>query len=147
MAKKKNETSINLKILAVEILESSLIAYENNSSGQLKTFHYNIKLTQRYDPDKKIVFVLPLVDIIHEDKQTKLGSIKINCVFKIEEFEDYYDSKTKKVNFPENVIKSLNSVSLSTCRGFMASHFKGTALHNAFLPLIDTDAITLNQTN
>ena len=38
---------------------------------------------------------------------------------------------------PTDIIVTINSISISTIRGIMFSTFKGTYLHNAFLPIID----------
>lgn len=40
------------------------------------------------------------------------------------------------------VVRQHSRVSLSTARGYMAATFKGTILHNAFLPIIDPKTFT-----
>ncbi|MDD2385737.1 MAG: hypothetical protein PHP52_03030 [Bacteroidales bacterium] len=71
--------------------------------------------------------------------------MKINCIFKIEDLVNYCDSKTKKVNLPDTIVTTLNSIAISTCRGVMASHFQGTMLHNAILPLLDPKSFSHEQ--
>jgi hypothetical protein len=93
------------------------------------------------------VFVTPSVEILSEDKKIILGSLKINCVFKFLELAEYCDSKTKKVKLPESIITTLNSIALSSCRGVMVSHFKGTILHSAILPLLDPSSFSMENAN
>lgn len=144
MDKNVKELSFKLKIQAIEIIEFNL-SHCDNSLMPLDSFKFNINLNQSYFPSEKLVFVLTNVDVLHSNNETKLGSIKINCIFKIEELAEYYNSKTKKVNLPEAIVGTLNSVSLSTCRGVMASQFKGTILHNAVLPLMDPKNLTVDK--
>ena len=51
----------------------------------------------------------------------------------------------KEVKLPSDIIIAINSISISTIRGIMFSTFKGTYLHNAFLPVIDPKAFNIEK--
>lgn len=144
MAKKEQQIDINLQIIAIETLNFSLLPCED-SLMPLSTFHFNINLQQKYILEKELVFVIPQVDIMHENNKTQLGTIKINCIFNVKELSNFCDKKTKKVSLTPQIVNILNSIAISTCRGVMASHFKGTILHNAILPLMDPNKFSLQQ--
>lgn len=144
MQTKDTPVQINIQIIAVETIEFSLNPIDDNSKSYVK-YNYNIQVKQAFDIDKNLVLVIPHIDIMHEDKETKLGSISINCVFKFDELSNYCNSKTKAVNLPEAVYNTFNSIAISTCRGVMASQFKGTILQNAILPLIKPKSFSDNK--
>ena len=144
MKKNIDPSNINLKIKAVEIIAFNLTPIDIKSKP-FNTFHFNVKINQTFSSEKQLVFILPHVEIIHEDKKTKLGSITISCIFQIDEINNYLDTKTKNINLPETIVRTLHSISLSTCRGVMVSQFNGTFLHNAILPLIDPNSFSDNK--
>lgn len=49
-----------------------------------------------------------------------------------------------QVSFPDNILVTFNSISISTMRGLMFAQFKGTFLHNAILPIIDPGSFITN---
>ncbi len=64
-------------------------------------------------------------------------------VFTVANFEEVVQLKARmflssKIPFAETV----NSIAISTTRGFMASELKGTILHYAFLPIIDVKSLS-----
>jgi hypothetical protein len=50
-----------------------------------------------------------------------------------------------EVKLPSDIIIAMNSISISTIRGIMFSTFKGTYLHNAFLPVIDPKSFNVDK--
>jgi len=44
----------------------------------------------------------------------------------------------KDINLPSEFITTINSLSLSTSRGILFMLFRGTFLHSAILPIIDS---------
>jgi hypothetical protein len=46
---------------------------------------------------------------------------------------------------PEDLQLAVNTIALSTSRGLLFSRLRGTALHNAILPLIDASVFSANQ--
>jgi hypothetical protein len=128
--------SFSFKLRGIELISSRL----NNHNIVLKdkqTFHYNIKIEQKIKLDNNFIIIAPEVEIQHEDKKTVLGFVKIACVFHADNINDFTDKENGLITLPSQITTSLNSISLSTLRGVVFSQFRGTILHNAFLPVID----------
>jgi len=136
MKEKKQEKEITFQLKAIEILNLEM-NHPESPIPPVTIYHFNLNLEQRLNPENKLVVIITKVDVLHEDKETKLASIKASCIFEITNFDDFVNKDSKQVSFPENAVVTLNSISISTVRGIMFSQFKGTFLHNAILPLID----------
>ena len=122
----------NIEILDININFPGPIIQKNN------TFYYNINLQHRINQENKLIFVDTSVEIMHQDKKTKMGFLKASCVYFVETLLDYRSDKEGMLfDLPEVFITTLNSISISTTRGIMFSQFKGTFLHNAVLPILD----------
>ncbi len=143
MPKSKQELQLSFQLTNIEIIDFCLIPCSLELMD-LKIFNFNINIEQRIAQEIQNVFVITTIDIIHEDKTTKLGSIKVNCIFNIANMSDFIDKAKNTVLFPDSVVSTLNSISLSTTRGVMFGQFKGTFLHNAILPLIDYKSFSPN---
>ncbi|HEX6428032.1 MAG TPA: hypothetical protein VF008_10120, partial [Niastella sp.] len=74
------------------------------------------------------------------------GSLIVSCIFQLENFEQViqFDAENK-LNVPQPLIDLVNTISISTVRGIMFSIFKGTMLHNAFLPIIDVEQLYMQK--
>ena len=130
----------NIEILEVNISFPGQIIQENI------TYHYNINIQHRINQENKLILVDTSIEILHQDKKTRLGFIKATCTFFVETLLDYYLEKDKKlIKLPKPFITSLNSISISTTRGIMFSQFRGTYLHNAILPVIDPNGFKLEK--
>lgn len=136
MGKQTNKNQIPFQINNIEILDSNL-RFPGNLVNELETFHYNIQLQHRVDEVNKLLFVDTAVNILHKNKKTELGSIKVSCVYYIENLAEFKSTANKQFDFPNDFINAVNSISLSTTRGAMFSQMKGTFLHNAILPILD----------
>lgn len=109
---------------------------------EIKTFHYNINIQHRVNPEKKLVFVDTSIEILMQDKKTKLAFLKASCIYYVEAVLDFR-SKVKQDLFdlPQDLVSSLNTISISTTRGIMFAQFRGTYLHNAILPILDPNSL------
>ena len=145
MSKSAQSEKFTFSIKGIEILDFNLI-YPPPDIKDIKTFNFNINAEQKISIENNILLNLITVDILNEDNVTKLGSIKVNLIFEIANFEEFIDEKTKNLILPGEVLLVMNSLSISTTRGVMFSQFKGTHLHNAILPVIDPKQMT-NQLN
>jgi hypothetical protein len=84
------------------------------------------------------VFVIVTVEVKSEDQNYLLGSLAISCIYNIVNFDEIIKiDPSGRIDIPQPLIEILNSFSISTARGVMFTSFKGTFLHNAFLPIID----------
>lgn len=139
---KKHLSGIELK--GIELLNSSL----NLPPVQTKVdeFKYTINLENKADTKNKVFFVIVGVDIKSEDQTIVFGSLIVSCIFQLEHFEKViqFDAENK-LNVPQPFIDLVNTISISTVRGIMFSIFKGTILHNAFLPIIDVEQLYMQK--
>jgi len=139
------EQNINFQLKSIEILEVS-INFPEQVIRENKTYHYNMNIQHRINLEQKLVIVDTTIETLYQDKKTRLGHIKVACVYFVESLLDYIsDINDKLVNLPEAFIISLNSESISTTRGIMFSQFRGTFLHNAVLPIIDQKGFAVNK--
>lgn len=121
-----------LEILDIELKQPKLQLPATN------LFHYNINIQHKINPERKLVFVIVGVNVLHEDQKTVLGTVKASCIFELENFNELaIKNDNKIISFPIETIEILNSVAISTTRGVMFTCFRGTFLHHAVLPLID----------
>lgn len=126
------------QIKSIELLNGSL-NLPANPNIPISNFNFNVNLEKRTDALNKLVFVIVHVEIKDADYALILGTLSVSCIFVIPNFEQVIDiEKDGKVNIPKNLIEVLNANSISTTRGVMFSTFKGTFLHDAVLPIIDS---------
>ena len=131
-----NNHNIEFHLKSIEMQEVSF-SLPKQAMRENKTYHYNINIQHRINIEQKLIIVDTTIETLYQDKKTRLGLIKVACVFFMESLLDYRSEVNDKlVNLPENFITILNSVSISTTRGIMFSQFRGTFLHNAILPII-----------
>jgi hypothetical protein len=100
-------------------------------------FNFDIKLEHKILADNNFIVVVVTIDINNDQRDTKLGSIMVSCIFEIPELKEYLDPKNNVPKLPEEFLTTINSISISTVRGVMSSQFRGTFLHNAILPVVD----------
>jgi hypothetical protein len=135
---KKYLSGIELK--GIELLNSSL----NLPPAQAKVneFRYNINLESKADTRNKLYFVVVAVDVKNDDQTIVYGSLIVSCIFQLENFDQViqFDAENK-LNVSQQFIDLVNTISVSTVRGIMFSIFKGTFLHNAFLPIVDAEQL------
>lgn len=125
-----------MKLLNIGLLNLTLNKPEKNLPDDM-AFNYNLNLTHQVSLENNIINVIASIDIMHQDKETKLGFIKTSCAYKIERLNEYVGEESSKINLPSDILTTLNAATISTTRGIMFSQFKGTFLHKAQLPLVD----------
>jgi len=128
---------VDLQLKSIELLKGS-IELPAIPDVSLTNFNFNINLESKSDSINKLLFVIISVEIKSEDQNHLLGSLAASCIYSISNFDEMIKIEADgRLNIPQPLIEILNSISLSTTRGIMFSTFKGTFLHNAFLPIID----------
>ena len=80
---------------------------------------------------------------VFSKRKELLAEVNINIFYVVENIKNFENKKEKKMEFPEDFSIALNSVSISTLRGIMFSQFRGTYLHNAFLPIVNPKSLEL----
>lgn len=125
------------QIRGLELQEASF-THPGNKIQEIKTFHYNINIQHRVNPEQKLVFVDTIIDVLMQDKQTKLAFFKATCIFYVESVLNYRSQTNPDLyDLPQGLVSELNTIAISTARGIMFGQFRGTYLHNAILPVID----------
>ncbi len=133
---KIKEQAFTFQFKGIEILETR--QYQATQPlPDVVTYNFDISIEHRFNNEHKLVIVIVAINIKNEANTDKFGAIKIACTFSVTNFDDFVNNTTKQPQLPEPIVGTLNSISLSTTRGVMFSHFKGTALHNAILPVVD----------
>lgn len=138
MSKIENKDfTIDFQLKSIELLKGS-ISLPSAPEVSLNNFNFNISLESKVDATNKFLFVIVSVEIRSEDQNHILGSLVVSCIFSIVNFDDVVRIQADgNLDIPQPLVEILNSISISTTRGVMFSTFKGTFLHNAFLPIID----------
>lgn len=133
----QNEVNIEMQLKAIELLNNSIIL-PPNAKNPITNFNFNLNIESKADVTKKLVFVIVNVEIKNDDQSLVVGTISVSCVYEIFNFEEAIKIEVDgKIIMPPKLVETLNIISISTTRGVMYSTFKGTFLHNAFLPIID----------
>ncbi len=135
MENKKLTAGVQIK--GIEILNSS-INLPNLPPIALSNFIFSIDLESKIDVTAKLIFIVVTVEISAEEYDPVLGSLAVSCIYSISKFDDVIKMNAEgKLEIPPSYVELLNAVSISTARGVMFSTFKGTFLHNAFLPMVE----------
>ena len=139
-------TNVNFQIKGIELLEINL-KHPQIPLELERTYNFNINIEQRINNEEKLVVVVTSVDVIYEEDQQSHASIKTSCIFLVENFQDFIVANTNQVNLPDQFVITLNSISLSTTRGIMFSGFKGTFMHNVYMPIVNPSSFNMAKAN
>lgn len=138
---KKNE-QILFQLENIELVGTELSLPEKFKP--LENYNYEISLESRLDSERKGILIKLLIQIASED--IKYASLKSSYWFTVENFEQAIGKdKAGKYTVPADLQTSLSSICISTARGLLFSAFRGTALHNAILPVIDPSQFEAGQ--
>lgn len=125
---------IAFSIKGIELLDYSISSPTRPIETQTP-FRFDMNIEHRFNLETKTIFVVVVFNILIENTETQLGHAKISCSYTIANLDEFVDNG--KITFPDNFIITLNSISLSTCRGVLFTLFRGTFLHNTILPIVD----------
>lgn len=128
---------VEMQFRAIELLSGSLqLPTEPNAA--VTTFNFNINIESRADAPNRLVFVIVHIEIKNDDHSLALGALSVSSIFEIVNFDEIIKiDENGKLEIPQRLIETLNTIAISTTRGVMFSTFKGTFLHGAILPIID----------
>lgn len=136
------EQNSSFRLKNIELLQSSLSAIDYAISMDT-IFKFNINIEHLVIINENCIAVKPNVEIFTEKNDFILGKLSSSLIFEFENLAGYVVDK--EVKLPSDIIVAINSISISTIRGIMFSTFKGTYLHNAFLPVIDPKAFNIEK--
>ncbi len=139
MPKNKNITAaVGIQLRSIELLKCSL-NLPNSEQVSLNDVDFKIGLEHKADISEHLVFVIVSVEIMGKSGHYELGALAVSCIYKIENFHQHIKLQVDgKLDISSSIAALINDISISTVRGVMFSTFKGTFLHNAFLPIVDT---------
>lgn len=141
MAKEATPVSAKFQLRAIELHELAIHKVAPGFSAN--NFNFDINIETNVDSNQKIIIASTRVKINADDKKTELGRVICACVFSVSNFEEVVQMKAENTfELIEAFAETINSISISTTRGLMASELKGTILHYAFLPIIDVKLLT-----
>lgn len=132
-----NKWRDNIKIKAIELLDISIV-FPKELDVPPTDFNFNIEVENRIEPSKELIFSFVNVKISDKSEAVSIGSITVSSVYQIRDFKKLIEVKEDgQLDIPKELLEMVNSIAISTTRGVMFSHFKGTLLHSAILPLVD----------
>jgi len=142
----KEESPITclFQIKSIELIDFSL-NQSQLTPGDKVSYNFDINIEHRLNIENSCLFVVCTINTYDELRKLLLSCLKSSCCFFIENLATYFDTKTKDLQLPHQVVVSLNSISISTTRGLMYSQFRGTSLHNAVLPIIDPTSFLMEK--
>jgi hypothetical protein len=138
------QINVNFQLKGIELLAINLNQPQISLPLE-RVYNFNINIEQRINIEEKLVIVTTSIELIYEGDNQCHASIKVSCIFLVENIQDFYSATNNQVKLPDQFIITLNSISLSTARGIMFSQFKGTFMHNVFLPIVNPAAVALHE--
>ena len=145
MKKNIQKEEIKFQIKGIELLDLNVV-YPKIPLNREVIFKFNINVEIKIDNDNSLIMAIVSVDILDNENVDKYGSVKVNCVYGVENLSSFINPETNKADLPNQFVTSINSISISTVRGVMYNQFRGTFLHGALLPIIDPNFLQ-KQTN
>ncbi len=143
-SKIEKKSPITFQLKGIELLEACL-NHSDHAMADLKVFHFDMKIDHKMNAADKLFKAIISIEIFNEQRDIRLGAITSNCIFEITNITDFIDPRSKQINFPDEFINTINSITISTARGIMFDQFRGTFLHNAFLPIVDPKSFVLQK--
>lgn len=140
--KSKEHIAFGVKITSVELLEHQL-AEPQQHELDIPVFNFDINLVHRFKAEENFIFVVCTLIVYGSDKTYKLSAVKASCSFEVDELKTFYNKKAKSYHLPDQLVITLNSITISTVRGLMFGLFRGTHLHYAVLPILNPKSFTL----
>lgn len=129
-------SEIKFQIRNIELIDLTL-KHPRRPVEKETTFSFKINVEQKFIEEQNLVAVTTFIGILEEEDQEPLGSLRTNCIFFVENLNQFLQEDTNSILLPDQFNTTLNSISLSTTRGIMFSQFRGTFLHNMILPIVN----------
>jgi hypothetical protein len=119
----------------IQLLEKSLgIVAKRVDDNNLD---FDISMNINVEQTKHLSIHMFAVKVKSKPDNRILASLSIVCVFEIFNFETVFQPNAIDTGLPQGLLNLLNTVVIGTMRGVMFSEFRGTALDNAILPVLD----------
>ena len=132
--------NISFRLKNIELIQSNITPIDYILSPDV-IFKFTINIEHLVNIKDNIIAIKPNIEIFTEENETILGTLTASLVFEFDNLSAFVIEN--EIKLPLDIIIAINSLSISTVRGIMFSTFKGTYLHNAFLPVIDPKAFSI----
>jgi hypothetical protein len=133
--------NISFTLKNIELIQSNITPIDYILSPDV-IFKFTINIEHLVNIKDNIIAIKPNIEIFTEENETILGTLTASLVFEFDNLSAFVIEN--EIKLPLDIIIAINSLSISTVRGIMFSTFKGTYLHNAFLPVIDPKAFNIH---
>ena len=134
----------SFKIEGIELLEYSLKAPQTILPDNLE-YKFEIGIEHKISIELSKIFVICSIAIHCESENTQFAHAKISCIYDLPDVDKFMDKENNKIQLPEIIGVTLNSISISTSRGVMFTLLRGTFLHNVILPIVDPKTLALTE--
>lgn len=132
--------NISFKLKNIELIQSNITPIDYVLSQDV-IFKFTINIEHLINIKDNLIAIKPNIEIFTEENETILGTLTASLVFEFDNLSAFVIEN--EIKLPLDIIIAINSLSISTVRGIMFSTFRGTYLHNAFLPVIDPKAFNI----
>jgi hypothetical protein len=129
------EQTYSFALKRIQLLEKNLEIVAKKEDQDKYDFDINLKIN--VDAEKHLSIHMFSVKVIYKPDDKILASVSIICVFDIFNFEKLLHENGASRSLPQGLLNLLNTVVVGTMRGVMFSEFRGTALDNVVLPVLD----------
>ncbi|NQX38500.1 hypothetical protein SAMN05421820_101524 [Pedobacter steynii] len=133
MSKSQNQ-EILYHLSSIELIGTELSIPADFTSKE--TYDYDVNVESRLNHKNQMVRLKLEIQI--KAGEIRYGSLSSVFWYSIANYDKVFmKNKSGIYKIPDGLLLSLNAISISTARGMLFSAFRGTALHNALLPIID----------
>lgn len=126
---------LGYSIHGIEIIESSISPKPEDFVGT--SFGFSINAETRVKPSNDLIIIFVDIHISEDHKRDiLLGRLRTGIGFSINNFPKIIIENDGKYTVPMEIEINLRMIAISTSRGLLFSHVKGTYLGGAILPLV-----------
>lgn len=126
---------VMFQIKHIEILEFSF-KHPNRAFPENSPFRFDMQTGLNVNTEEDRITVNSKFKIYYDNEKEHMATANISCVYHVTNLSQLISESENKKLLNE-IITSLNSISLSTCRGIIFTLFRGTPLHSVILPIVN----------
>lgn len=130
------QQNINFQLKGIDIVDVSIKHPEKQLPTECK-YNMDVNIQHKVNGNEKTIIVTPKVTVKLDEDNFTCSIIKVSFFYVVDNLDEFQKKDSEEFDLPDSFITTLNSISLSTIRGIMYSHFKGTFLHNTILPIVN----------
>lgn len=133
------QSTFTYRLHGINIVEKAIFRSIVQDEDQ---FNFQVKTQGGIDLTQKIVVIAIAVVIKKINAEEMLAKFLIVFGYEVANMEEVFEKgKDGQLTIPVEFENVLKAISLSTTRGIIFSELRGTALHNAVLPIIFIDSL------